>query len=345
MIADIITELCGLAGPSGFEEPVATHVQTILNRFMDETYIDVMGNVVGLRRCGLEKAPKLMLDAHMDEIGLIVTGFENGFARFSTLGGVDARMLPAAEIKLLTEPPVFGIVAAMPPHALKVEDSDRAIQIDDLYLDLGMTQEEAEKRIPLGTPGVYNCGVRPLGETMICGKTLDDRAGLAMILRALELLKDEQLEVDLYVLASTQEEVGMRGARTGAYAINPDWCIAVDVGHAKTPDCKTMETNDIGGGIVVTKGPNMNQKFTDTIIDLAKREQIKYQINVEADGDSGTNAYAVQIAREGVATALFELPLKYMHTPVEVISLADAEAGAQLMAVTAKSLKGGKSHA
>lgn len=339
-IADTIIELCSMAGPSGFEKAVAERVRELFEPYMDETYVDVMGNVCGVRRCGKENAKRLLFDAHIDEIGFIITGIEEGFLRFATIGGVDPRMLPAAEIKILTDPPVLGVVGVAPPHILKQEESDKAIKIEDLYIDIGVSQDKAKSIVPLGTPAVYNGGARKMGEDKICGKALDDRSCLTAILRALELLKDEKLFVDLYVLASSQEEVGTRGAKTGAYSIAPDWCVAVDVNHAKTPDSKNQQTKDLGGGAVIAKGPNMNRKFTDNAVRLAQSKGIKYQIGVEADGDSGTNTRVIQITREGVATALFELPLKYMHSPVEVISLADLESAAQLLCEVAKSLKG-----
>ena len=337
-ISDMIIELCSMAGPAGFESPVASRVKEMLEPYVSEAYIDVMGNVIGVRRCGRENAVKLLFDAHIDEIGFIITGVEEGFLRFQALGGVDAHLLPASELKVLTEPPLYGVIAAMPPHVLKAEDSDKAIKIDDLYLDLGMTQEEAEQIVPVGTPAVYNAGVYKMGEDLVCGKALDDRACVAVILRAMELLKEENLGVDLYVMASAQEEVGRRGAKTGVFAIVPDYCVVVDVGFAKTPDCKAYNAKEQGGGAVITRGPNMNRRFTDMAVNIAEKNDIKYQINVEPTGDSGTNAYAIQVAREGVATAMFELPLKYMHSPVEMASLVDAEAVARLLKEVALSL-------
>lgn len=344
-IENTILELSSMSGPAGFELTVAERIHELLSTYMDETYLDVMGNVIGVRHCGKENALKLLFDAHIDEIGFIITGMEDGYLKFSTLGGVDLRMLPAAEIKILTDPPIYGIVGVTPPHILKAEESDKAIKLEDLYIDVGMTQETAEKAVMLGTPAVYNNRSKKLGNHAICGKALDDRASLSAILRALELLKNETLDVDLYVMASVQEEVGTRGAKTGAYSISPDYCIVIDVEHAKTPDCKTTQTKEFGGGVVISKGPNMNRRFTEKAIELAKEKGIKHQIGVEAGGNSGTNAQVIQTTRNGIATALFGLPLKYMHSPVEVINLADFEATAQLLCEIAKGMKGEQIHA
>ena len=331
-IAEILIELCSIPGPAGFEERAARRAQELLDPFMDETWTDVMGNVLGVRRCGREGARKLMVDAHIDEIGLIITGAEEGFLRFAALGGLDARMLPASGVTILADPPVHGVICVMPPHVLKKEDTESNIKIEDMFIDAGMTQEEAVKAVPPGTPGVMDCGARRFGENDLCGKALDDRAGFAAIIYALETLKDTRLDADLYVMASVQEEVGTRGAAPGVYAVAPDLCLVVDVGHAKTPDSKPTEVKEtLGGGVIISKGPNINAGLAEMAIDLARKNNIKYQIDIEPGGNSGTNARAIQISREGVATAILGIPLKYMHSPHEVVSIDDIESTARLI--------------
>jgi len=204
-----------------------------------------------------------------------------------------------------------------------------------------MSHEQAEKLVAPGTHGVFANEVRKFGNKSVYGKAIDDRAGVIAILRALELLKNTKLDVDVFVMASVQEEVGVRGATTGAYSVAPDYCVVVDVDHAKTPDAKPTEaTVTLGDGVVVSRGPNMNPKLTDTLINLAKDKKIKHQINVIATGSSGTNARAVQVSREGVVTALLGLPMRYMHSANEVASLDDIESAAKLLCETAKAMKG-----
>ena len=329
---DILTELCSLPGPSGFEGPVAERVRRLLEPYMNETRVDVMGNVIGVRLCGKENAEKLLFDAHIDETGLIITGAEEGFLRFAALGGLDTRMLPAAGINILSDPPLYGVVCALPPHVLKKDEAEKAVKAEDMYIDAGLSQEEAEKAVPPGTPAVFAVGARRFGENGICGKALDDRAGVAAVLRALELLKDAELETDLYVMASVQEEVGTRGAVVGAFSVAPDRCVVIDVGHAGTPDAKQTEINgELGGGVIISRGPNMNAAFTEAAVSIAREREIKHQIDVEPGGNSGTNARVIQISREGVATALFGIPLKYMHGAHEVVSLDDIESTARLL--------------
>jgi len=332
-IAELLIELCSLSGPSGFEEPVARRVQNLLEPFMDETWTDVLGNVLGVRRCGKDGAKKLLFDAHIDEIGLIITGVEEGFLRFAALGGIDERVLPASGVEILTDPPCYGVICTLPPHVLKKKDTEKVLKTEDMFIDAGLSREHMEKAIPPGTPAVFACEVQRFGENALCGKALDDRAGFAAILRAIELLGDSDIDVDLYVMASVQEEVGTRGAAPGVYEVAPDWSVVVDVGHAKTPDSKPAETKEkLGGGVIISRGPNMNTNLTETVIKIARENEIKHQINVEPGGDSGTNARAIQISRRGVATALLSIPVRYMHNIYEVASLDDIESAARLLA-------------
>ena len=339
---DILIELCQLSGPAGFEEEVTASVKVFLEPYMDEVVIDVLGNVIGVRRCGKENAAKLLFDAHIDEIGFVVTGVEEGFLRFAKTGGLDARILPAQGVKILTNPPLYGVISVLPPHILKKEDMGKNTKIEDMFIDVGFTQEQATQLIAPGTPGVLTQNVRDFGNNEIFGKALDNRVGIVAILRALEILGDTPLDVDLYVMASTQEEVGGRGATPGTYSIAPDYCVVVDVDHAKTPDTKAYETSEkTGAGVIISRGINMNPAFTEMVIKQAKDKDIKYQINVSTGTKGFTNAREIQISRMGVATALLGIPMKYMHSVNEVISLDDLESTAALLCQTAKAMKGG----
>ena len=296
-----------------------------------------LGSVVGVRRCGRPGAKKLLLDAHLDEIGLIVTGHEDGFLRFRSIGGVDPRMLPDREVTVLTDPPRLGVVACLPPHVQTAKDRDKTIPIAELYIDVGLSQEEAEKAIPVGTPIVYREGCFPLGGEEVCGKAMDDRACFITLLRAAELLREEELDVDLYIMGSVREEVGGYGAQTATFAIAPDWCVAVDVTHGKTPDSPKHVTTAMGGGPAIGVGPNIARWMSTRLVDKARAQDIPCQLDV-MEGNTGTNGWDMQISREGIATAIVSLPLKYMHTPIEVVRLSDIEDTARLLAAFAKDL-------
>lgn len=330
LLKELITDLCGLSAPSGFEERAFARAKELLSPYVDEIKTDALGNLLAVKRCGKEGAKTLMFDAHMDEIGLIVTGIEKGFLRFANIGGIDPRMLPAREIKVLTEPPIFGVIDTMPPHALSEEDMDKTIDAKKLFIDIGMRDEEAKKRVPLGTPAVFAGGVDELSENVLCGKSLDDRSCVAIIIKTMELLSEKDLNVDLCCLFSTQEELGTRGAITGAYGAAPDYAIALDVTFASTPDSKKSEVLEMRKGAAIGVGPSMNRNITNMLIKTAQEKNIPYQLEIMG-GDSGTNGWVIQVCREGIVTGIVSLPIRYMHSPVETMDISDAEAIVSLL--------------
>ena len=332
----ILERLCKVGAPSGFEGPAVREARKLLEPLMDEIWTDRLGNLVGVRHCGKSGARKLLLDAHLDEVGLMVTGHKDGFLRFKA-NGVDVRMLPDREVTVLTQPPMLGVVACLPPHVLSAEEREKTPELKDLFVDVGLSQEEAERRVPIGTPMVYRAGVGPLGERQLYAKALDDRACFAALLRAAERLRDRELDVDLYILGSVCEEFNGAGAKVGAQGLAPDFCVAVDVTHGRTPDSPKDETFVMGGGPAVGIGPNMTRWMTQRFLEKAVAQDIPVQREV-MERSSGTNAWPMQIANEGIATAVLSIPLKYMHTPVEVVELSDIDNCARLLAAFAVDL-------
>ncbi len=329
-IEEYTRQLCRESGPSGFETAVADRAEELLRPLVDETWRDVMGNLFGLRRCGKEGAKRLLLDAHMDEVGFIVTEITEGFLRFSAIGGVDSRMLPGREVTVLGKETLYGVIDCLPPHVLTAEQREQAVQVKDVYIDLGLTQEETEKLVPIGTPGVFRGDLIRLQGDTISGKALDDRLCAAVLLSTLEELKGADLPCDLVVMLSTQEEVGCRGAKPGIWSADPDWCIAVDVTFARTPDSSEPGTFKAGSGCTIGVGPNANRNITEALMATAKEKEIPYSIEV-LPGNSGTNGWPMQVSRQGVATAIVSVPIKYMHSPVETARLCDAEAAVKLL--------------
>ena len=321
-----LERLCACTAPSGFEAPAAAVAAELLRPLVDEVSVDRMGNVLGVRRCGKEGAPRLLLDAHLDEIGLLVTGVEDGFLRFRSIGGVDPRMLPGRELVVLTDPPRRGIVTC-PAGG----EADKSIPLSELFVDVGLSQTEAERAVPVGTPMVYRGGCFALGEDQMCGKSMDDRSCFVTLLRAAELLRDRELDVDLYLLGSTREEVSGAGATVGTWAVQPDFCVAVDVTHGDSPDAPKEKTFPLGKGPVIGVGPNCTRWMEQRMRRKAEELGMAVQTEVMA-GHSGTNGWPLQVSREGVATAVLSLPLRYMHTPIEVISRRDLEDLARLLA-------------
>ena len=326
-----LEQLCSLSGPSGFEQPAAQGAAELLRPLVEEVTVLPSGSALGALPCGRPGAKKLLLDAHVDEVGLMVTGHEEGFLTFAPLGGVDPRILPDREVLILTQPPRLGVVACLPPHIQTREDMDKAQPMKELYLDAGLTREEAERLIPIGTPVVCRGSCRKLGEDLLWGKALDDRACFALLLHTLELLKGKELDVDLYVLGSAQEETHSTGAVTAAYGIVPDLCVAVDVTHGDSPDAGKGETFKLGGGPVIGLGPNCTRWMAKRMEDKAKELEMDIQREVMS-GSSGTNGWPLQVSREGIATAVLSIPLRYMHTPVETVCRRDLENAAKLLA-------------
>ena len=332
-----LEQLCSLSGPSGFEQPVARAAAELLRPWVEEVTVHPMGSVIGVLPCKKPGAKKLLLDAHLDEIGFLITGYEEGYLTFAPLGGVDPRMLPDREIMILTDPPILGVVACLPPHIQTREDMDKSQPIKELYLDVGLSQPEAQRLIPIGTPAVYRGGCAKLGEELLWGKAMDDRASFAVLLHALELLKGEELDVDLYVLGSAQEETHSTGAITAAYGIVPDLCVAVDVTHGDSPDAGKGETFKLGGGPVLGLGPNCTKWMAKRMENKARELGMDIQKEVMS-GSSGTNGWPLQVSREGIATAVLSIPLRYMHTPIETVCRRDLEDAARLLCAFIKGI-------
>ena len=334
-VQETLTALSNASGPSGREGEVRALAMELLRPLVDEVWCDAFGNLTGVRRCGRPDAKRVVLDAHLDEVGLVVTGAEEGFLRFRAVGGVDPRMLPDREVTLLTDPPTFGVIAVLPPHVQKAGDADKSLPLSKLYIDAGLTQEEGEALV--GTFAVPRGGSRPLLGRYLSAKAMDDRAGFSALLRTLELLQEVTLDVDLYVMGSSREEVNGGGALVGAFGIQPDCFVAVDVTHARTPDGPKEGTFPAGNGTVIGIGPNITRWMGERLKAKAETQSIPYHIEVMT-GHSGTNAWRVQTAREGIATAVLSLPLKYMHSPVETLNETDLESTAALLAAFVQDL-------
>ena len=204
-----LAALSASSGPSGREQQTLERAMELLRPLVDEVSRDRFGNLIGVRRCGKENAKRVVLDAHLDEVGLVITGAKDGFLRFRSVGGIDPRMLPDREVTILSDPPSFGLVAVLPPHVQRAGDANKSVPMSDLYIDAGLTQEEGEMLI--GTFVVTRGPFRPLLGEVVSGKAMDDRAGFVTLLRTAELLKGIPLDVDLYILGSSREEVNGGG--------------------------------------------------------------------------------------------------------------------------------------
>lgn len=328
---ETIKTLCEVPSASGFEREASDTVAALMERAGLRVSRDAMGNIYGVRKCGIPDAPCVILDAHFDEIGFIVTDHKDGFLKFDTLGGVDPRVLPAREVTVLSDPPMSGVISCLPPHILSEAEMDEAFAREKLYVDVGLSQEQAKILVPAGTPMVFKSDLCRLQNNLLCGRAMDDRAGLASLLGSIEILAGETLNLDVVLCASVQEEVGCRGATVAGWRINPKYALAVDVTHGTTPDAGKATTFDLKSGTSIGVGPNFDRRLSDMLISLAKDKGIDYTVEVCA-GESGTNAWPLQVSRSGITTCLLSIPLRYMHTPCEVLAEHDLDATARLAA-------------
>jgi len=332
---DILKNLSDAGGISGFEYAVAPKVSELLSKYCDEVTKDRCGNVVGRIYSEDKNAPTVMIEAHMDGIGLMVKDItDKGFITFSAIGGIDPRILPSSEVMVCGKKELFGVVGAKPPHLQSDEDAKSAPKIENMAIDVGLSKEEVEKYVLVGDMIYFKTEAvsLPCGNG-VSGKYLDDRAGIVSLLVCLENLKGKKLPFNLTVLCAVQEEVGLRGAKMGADAHFPCAALVVDVCHAKTPDSGEESTFKIGSGTVLSLGPNINPRLSSIAKKVAEEKNIKFSLDADG-GDTGTDAWAIQVAKTGVATLLLSIPLRYMHTTVETLSMDDVLATGELLAET-----------
>ncbi|HPZ00522.1 MAG TPA: M20/M25/M40 family metallo-hydrolase, partial [Clostridiales bacterium] len=318
---------------SGREETAAAVVSEILSPLVEEVHTDCRGSVIGsLHGSG----PLVLLDAHLDQIGFVLTAItEDGFLKFDKCGGPDERTLAGMEVTVLGKGPVYGVITTIPPHLAKAEEEGKAKPETELAIDTGLTKQEAEALLSLGDRIVPKSHFSSLLGTEVSSAALDDRAGIATFLRVLEMIRDRTEEgatkPNLSVQFSVQEECGGKAAGTAAFAAKPDMALAVDVSFAYTPGCKKEECGRIGKGPMIGTAPVLDYNMTQALKAVAEAHEIPYQMEVMTSR-TGTHADDIAVTRSGVPTALVSIPLKYMHTPVEVIDTKDLEWTAKLIA-------------
>ena len=322
---EALLALSACAGPSGAEQGVYETAKRLLSPYVRSVTRDVSGNLIGIRTAGTRTTDCILLDAHLDEVGMRVSDYDGGLLKFVSIG-IDPRILPGLEVQVCTQPPVYGVVSGK-----LGKDEDAAADLEQLRIDCGMDAAEAKRLVPIGTRVVYHTQAFPLGEKAICGKSLDDRACFVILCRVMELLQDETLPMDVCVVGSVQEEYTAVGAKTAAYNMMPTEAIVTDVSFAETPNTPKRDSSPLGSGPMIGIGPLLSRRMSKTLIDLAKQHEIPFTREILPDG-TGTNADEIQISREGVAVCTVSLPLRYMHTPYEVVDLDDMEHCAQLIA-------------
>lgn len=326
----LLKNLSNMRGISGYEYRISDKIKELFEPFADEVEVDALGNVIAIRRCKKENAPKIMLEAHMDEIGLMVRDIdEKGYIGFVNIGGVDFRILPSAEVTVHGKKDIPGIIGAKPPHLQSPDEAKKAVKVEDMAIDTGMSYDEVCELVAVGDAVTLNSESVKLQDGCFCGKSMDDRASIAALIRVFERLSRLILDVDVIAVAAVCEEVGGRGAAVSGYSLSPDIAIAIDVTHGITPD-NSKNAFELGSGVAIARGPNIHPALSERLEKCAKEAHIKYNIEVEG-GDTGTDAWLLQVAGNGIPTALLSIPLRYMHTSVETLAVSDVKAVYELL--------------
>jgi putative aminopeptidase FrvX len=343
-LSDGLRSLLTAAGPSGYERAPAAAFAALGKEFTDDVVIDVMGSVAARVRGTQPGSPFLAIVGHIDEIGLIVTHIDDdGFISFTGVGGWDPMILVGQRVELLTrEGTVLGVVGKKPIHLLRDEERKKATEIRDLHLDIGAPDGDAAKAaVRIGDVAVIaGDPVEVLGDRVI-SRSMDNRLGSYIALEAARLVaEDGGAPGDVAALGVVQEEITFAGARTSAFALEPDVAIAVDVTHATDApgiDVKQEGKHEFGQGAVIGRGSTLHPMVFELLHDAAERESIPFTVSASARG-TGTDADAIHLSRAGVPTGLVSIGLRYMHSPVEMVQLSDIDACARLIAAFAKSL-------
>lgn len=325
--------LTELHSPSGYEDAVRAYLRETWSNWVDELQVTGLGNLIGIKRGASKNSRRIMLCAHMDEIGMMVAEVRDGYIRATNIKGSDDRIMQAKSVLVHGKRTLSGVFAAVPPHISNTTGDGRKTypKLEDQWIDVGLSAEEVQQIVRIGDIVTMDAPFLELKNGFVAGKAMDDRACVAAISHCLELLKNRVHEWDVYAVASVQEENGYQGATTAAYRVNPDLAIALDVTFAKQPGVNDDFTLELGKGISIGVGPNFHQKLVDEIQEVAK--QIEIPLPVEPlPGRSGTDAWAIQVAQQGVPTMLLNIPIRNMHTPIETVSIRDIKRAGRLMA-------------
>ena len=340
---EFLRQLIETPSPSGFEGPNADHFRNYVSTFADSVVTDPMGSVIAA--VNPEGFPRIMLAGHIDEIGLLIHYIsDEGYCYFRTIGGHDSAIIVGQRVQVHTSAgPLPGVIGKIPIHLMNQEDRGKPVEVHDLWIDLGVTggrQEVHNAGVRIGDPATYAVGYMPLLGDRVAGRAMDNRIGAWVVAEALRRVKELAPTAAVFAVATVQEEIGLRGARTSAYGVDPHIGIAVDVTFATDyPSMDKHKTSEmkVGGGPGILRGANANRKLSDHLAAIAESLAMPYQFQVHPGG-TGTDANAMQISRAGMITGLVEVPLRYMHTPCEIISLTDADQCAELLARTCASI-------
>ncbi|MCL2339780.1 MAG: M20/M25/M40 family metallo-hydrolase [Actinomycetia bacterium] len=340
---DFLRDLVDVPSPSGVEAPAARLLRARLEGVADSIETNVLGSVHATLK-GHGKGPSVMIAGHIDEVGMMVRYIDDkGFISFGAIGGVDAAILPGTRVNLygtgkgasIDQPKLYrGVMGRKPIHLITPDERKNVTDLEKLFIDIGYDGEEVKQRVRIGDVITYAASFETFGDGFAVARGFDDKMGAWMAAMIMESVKAAGGSAGDYICAGTaQEEVGMRGGQTSGYGVHPDIGIAVEVCHGT--DYPSIEKTSygemiLGAGPVIARGPNINIKLFELLVAAAEKAGVPYQIGPENKA-TGTDANPMQLTRGGMITALVSIPLRYMHTPTEVLKLSDLENGIKLM--------------
>ncbi len=330
--------LISAPGLSGHEAPIRKLIEAEWQPLCDQINVSRLGSLQALR-LGTEDEPRnsLLLAAHMDAIGMMVTGITDGFLRATQIGGIDPRVLPGQIVTVHGHQDLPGMIVQPPPHQMPAEYANSPVPLNHLLIDVGLNPRQVTRLVRVGNLVSFAQPPLDLSSDILVGHSLDNRASVAAVTFCLESLQKRTLAWDVWAVATTQEEETLGGAATSAFGLRPTLAVAIDMTFGASPGSPGHKTFPIGKGITLGWGPNIHPALFKVFKELAERLEIPYKMEV-MPRNSGTDAIAMQVAAEGVPTMVISIPLRYMHTPVEMVSLKDIQRAGRLLAEFAANL-------
>lgn len=336
-----LRELVEAPSPSGYEWPAAAVFREHVKPLADDVETNVMGSVHALLRGSAAERPdgsrtSVMLAGHIDEIGMMVTYvMPDGFLAFKSIGGIDEAVLPGMRVRVhARDGALLGILGRLPIHLLEDDERKQVTKMHKLFIDVGLPEERVKELVRIGDPITFDVGMEVYGDGLAVSRAFDDKMGAYICARVMREVRERGgAKVDLIAAATVQEEVGLRGGVTSAYGVDPTIGIAVEVGHATDyPDVDKRKHGEAscGKGPIIARGPNINPRLYDLLVEAAEKADVPHQFGGEPRG-TGSDANPIQLARGGKAAGLISVPLRYMHTPTEVLALSDLDASVALL--------------
>jgi endoglucanase len=330
-----LKKLCGLPGATGWEEEVAKLTAAQFRRYCEDVWTDSFYNTCA--RMGTRNRVKVLVSAHMDQVALMVTHiYDDGFLGFSAVGGVDPRILPAQEVVVHGVEPLAGIIGVRPPHVQGPEEHKKTVPMEELSIDVGYGVQDVRSRVRVGDIVTFRSPVRELSKGMLCGAALDNRAGVAVLCEAMERLGDVLLYPEVIFAATAREEAGPSGADGLAYREKFDMAVVLDVTHGETPDAPPYRTYPMDK-VCVSVGPRPSRAMTRRLREVARQENISLSLDISGNR-TGTDGDCLQAVGDGLPFCVLEIPLRYMHTTVELVRWETLSEAGRLLAAFLRSI-------